>query len=143
MKKLLIASMTVAMLASCKKEKVAEAAALPKNYIGTWANVIPAVPNTPLDYYNLTAFLNEGGSGVVNSTRLVNGFVYAQGNANWQKLANDSVVITLDLPAYPKDVWELRGMGNANSTAIAANAYSYPKNKSTPAINFGLIVLKK
>ncbi len=143
MKKLFIASIALAMLAGCKKEKTAETASLPKNYIGTWNNVIPAVHNTPLDYYNLTAFLNEGGTGLVNSTRIVNGFVYPQGNASWEKLANDSVVITLALPAYPAEMWELRGISNANNTSISANAYRYPKNKSTPAINFGSIVLKK
>src|SRR5258708_6465536 len=101
-------------IASCKKDKTAIAVApiVTHNYNGTWKNVVPVPTAGPLDWFNFDIKLDAAGKGTLNSTYITTNQTYPQTNLTWQTIAGDSVAIILDIPAYPDEKWELRGLAN-------------------------------
>ena len=137
------AVIVITALASCKKEKMIAPVAIQKNYEGQWKNVIPPSAANSLDFINLTINLVAGETGTVDSKYISTAHVYPQTNLRWNKIAGDSVVITLNLPAYPADTWELRGIANDSSTAIISNCYYIPNNDLSAKSNMGTFILKR
>jgi hypothetical protein len=137
------AVIVITALASCKKEKMITPVAIHKNYEGQWNNVLPPSAANSLDFINLTINLVAGDTGTVESKYISTGQVYPQTNLSWKKIAGDSVVITLNLPAYPADTWELRGIANESSTTIVSNCYYIPNNDLSSKSKMGNIILNR
>ena len=142
LRKILAGFVIAAAISSCKKDNsVATNPAL--NYEGQWKNVVPSAPAGPLDYFTLAVALNNGGTGTLDAAMIQPGYQYPKTNLSWQKITGDSVVVTMDIPAYPNEKWELRGLANGSSTAITADYYSIPNNNPAGKHKYGTFILNK
>jgi hypothetical protein len=131
------------LLFSCSKEKSVVPQTPVKNYEGKWENQIPPVNTNPLDFININMVIAGGGTGTLDTKYISTGHLYPQTNLTWQKIAGDSVVMTLHFPAYPADTWELRGLANADNSKITTNCYYILNNDLSTKANYGTVVLNK
>jgi hypothetical protein len=136
-----IIAITAAIFTSCSKEKTV--VTVQKNYEGQWSNKIPPATGNPLDFISMNLVLSAGGTGTIESKYISTGHVYPQSTLSWQKTAGDSVVITLKLPTYPSDTWELRGLMNEDNTAITTHCYYIPNNDMAAKGNYGTTILDR
>jgi hypothetical protein len=137
-----LAFITMATIASigCKKEKLEEPA-LKHNYLGKWANV-SKTPEGPLDFYEIKLQLDYGSTGKSDLVYIEKNQSYPTTALSWQKGTGDSIIITLDIPAYPAETWELRGLANKTNSEFIANYYSMPKANLSVKKKYGTMVFK-
>lgn len=135
-----LAFIIVATIAStgCKKEKVA-GPATPHSYIGKWANVSKPAEG-PLDFFSINLQLDSNHTGKSAFVYLEKNQSYAPTILAWKTGPADSVIITLDIPAYPAEIWELRGLANSASTAFTANYFSLQKSNPLDKTKYGTMV---
>lgn len=137
-----LAFITMATIASigCKKEKLEEPALL-YNYLGKWASV-SKTPEGPLDFFEIKLQLDYGSTGQSDFVYIEKNQSYPTTTLSWKKVAGDSIVITLDIPAYPAETWELRGLANKTSSEFTASYYSMPKANLSDKKKYGTMVFK-
>lgn len=139
-KMLTLAVLVTIVSISCKKEQVIEAT-VPHNYTGKWKNVAKP-PEGPLDFFIMKLQLEANYSGTSEFEYTSPVHTYPITKLAWEKLTGDSVLIKLDIPAYPDEVWELRGLANKTNTEFTAAYFSISKAKPSDKKKYGTMVFK-
>lgn len=134
-----VVAFVIALLtAGCSKEKT-PAPIVSHDYTGQWVNVVKT-PEGPLDFFIMKLLVSTNNTGTSEFVYTSPYHTYPQTNLTWKKIAGDSVVITLNIPAYPDETWELRGLANSSNTQFTADYFSIPNNNAAGKWKYGKLV---